>query len=53
MREKEIKRGRLNSEEKQREHELGSGIHEFHLEGITVKLQLLSSAFTAVLGKAD
>lgn len=54
MQEKEIKRGRINSEkEKQREQELGSGINEFHLEGICVKWQLLSSAFTAVLGKAD
>lgn len=52
--EKEIKRGRINSEEeKRREQELGSGINEFHLEGIGVKWQLLSSAFTAVLGEAD
>lgn len=35
--------------EKQREQELGSGINEFYLEGISVKWQLLSS----VLGKAD
>ena len=54
MREKEMKRGRINSEkEKLREQELVSGINEFHLEGISVKWQLLSSAFTAVLGKAD
>lgn len=52
MQEKEIKRSRINSEkEKQREHELGSGINEFHLEGISVKWQLLSRAFTAVLEK--
>lgn len=52
MQENEIRRGRINSEkEKQREQELWSGINEFHLEGISVKWQLLSSAFTAVLEK--
>lgn len=43
--EKEIKRGRINSEEEnRREQELGGGINEFHLEGIGVKWQLLSGA---------
>lgn len=53
MQDKEVKRGRINPEkENQREQELGSGINEFHLQGISVKWQLLSSAFTAVLGKS-
>lgn len=44
------KEKRKNSDkEKHREQELGSGINEFYLEGISVKWQLLSS----VLGKAD
>lgn len=51
---KKIQRGIINSEtEKQREQELGSGINEFHPEGIIVKWQLLPSAFTAILAKDD
>lgn len=51
---RKIERSRINSEKtKQREQEVGSGIKEFHVEDISVNWQLLSRAFTAVLGKAD
>lgn len=51
---RKMERNRINSEgTKQREQEVGSEIKEFHVEDISVKWQLLSRAFTAVLGKAD
>lgn len=51
--ESEIKEAEYIERKRARARELGSGINEFHLQGIRVKWQLLSTAFTSVLGRAE